>query len=162
MDFCITGILDNDHKGTTGRGTQHYMKISLDGVETTHTWFLMDVLEGKVKPNDFSKEYHDWVSSKQKEQQALEAQQKAQAKADREKSITVSDSLLSAVEAAIENPANSKALGEFQAGKERAINSVVGFVIKQIKERGETPPDALAILTAIKKTIGGLHDRTTI
>ena len=45
--MIFSGIVDNDHKGETGRGTIHWVEVTENGQTTRYEYGLLEVLSGK-------------------------------------------------------------------------------------------------------------------
>ena len=151
----VTGILDNDGKGLLG-GTQHWLEIRVtENGETKvdrHEYSIADVYSRKFSPAEIMKPYRERQSAYDRELDAQEKAQKANAKAARKDSVKSNPELDEILDASI--AANPKAIAEFRSGKEKALNAVVGFVMKAIKERSIQVADpAFTVNTLLKQKL---------
>lgn len=147
---AVRGVVDCDAKGTTSRGTVFYLEVTVDGVTTRYEWGLLEELNGGFKPDEVLKPYREAVK-KHAEQQAEEDAAAKKAKlAERESEIKVDQQLIDFVDQVISQ--EQKAVEEVRSGKEKALNSLVGKVIGQVKKAGGSP-DAFAISKVLKQRI---------
>jgi Asp-tRNA(Asn)/Glu-tRNA(Gln) amidotransferase B subunit len=148
----VSGILDNDPKGKSGRGTQFWLEVTLAGVTTRYEYSLLDVIEKKFDPSSVIQAATKQIEAERKAQEEAEKAQKQVALQKREEAISVSSELSDILTAVI--AANPKPVSEYKSGKEKALNSLVGMVIKEVKAKGITVADgAFTITTLLKKSL---------
>jgi Asp-tRNA(Asn)/Glu-tRNA(Gln) amidotransferase B subunit len=146
-----TGILDNDPKGLTGRGTLFYMTVSLgDKTVEYHEWGLLNELAGKFSPALISKTYRDLNRKADLEDSEREAKQKQKAQEDRAAAVKDDPALLTLIDEATSS--ETKAIAEYLSGKEKALNAVVGKIIGLCKKQS-IQADAFKITTLLKKRL---------
>ena len=149
--YIVRGILDNDPKGTTGVGTIFWLKIFVDNeLQLFKSWGLLQELNGEVNPNDFITPYHATYKQHLVELAAKEEAEKNAALEARKASIQIDPALDALINEAIAS--DPKAVQQFKAGKEKALNALVGKVIGQLKKQDQSP-DAFAITTTMKKKL---------
>lgn len=154
MDSVNIGILDIDARGTTGIGTVYYMDVTLDGVTTRHQWGLLEQLSGAVKPSLWSQAALDKIQQAIDDRSTAEKQEKLDSMKKREDNVVVDDVLKRLVSAVCSDPLAHKAIAEYRAGKEKALNSLVGLVIKQIRaEQLSVTFDAFTINRALQTAL---------
>lgn len=150
----VTYIVDNDAKGKTGVGTIFGADVTVNGVTTLHQWSLMDWINNKVDPEAWFKPVVDAMRVERERDAQEKAENKACAQKEREASVVISNELAIIVNAVIFDPSSQKAITEYKQGKEKAINALVGKVIKTIKEQSlNIDPDAFVINRAIVKVL---------
>lgn len=148
----VTGILDNDPKGLSGRGTQFWLEVTLSGETTRYEYFLLDVIEKKFDPSSVIAVAVKQMEADRKAQEAAEKAQKQETLQKREESITVSSELTEILSKVIAE--NERTVNEYKSGKEKAINSLVGMVIREVKARRiEVADGAFTITTLLKKSL---------
>lgn len=149
----LHGIVDNDPKGSSGRGTIHYMKISVDGALKEYVeWGLLEELNGTFDPESMTKKYTDAYKAFLDEQANREREEKKAALETRTASIKIDDALNKIMDDVIAS--ETKAVAEYKAGKEKALNSLVGKVIGQIrKNKLSVEADAFGITTTLKQKL---------
>jgi Asp-tRNA(Asn)/Glu-tRNA(Gln) amidotransferase B subunit len=148
----VGGILDNDPKGKSGRGTQFWLEVTVNGEFNRYEYFLLDVLEKKFDPSSVIDAARKAMAEERKEQEQAEKAMKQAALQKREESVTVSDDLADILKTIIAS--NPRPVAEYQSGKEKALNSLVGLVIKEVKARGISVSDgAFTITTLLKKSL---------
>lgn len=141
-------IVNNDSKGTTGVGTIHGMDVTVDGITTTHTWSLMEELQGKVDIKGWEQPAIDAIRTEREAERCQEIAQKQEQKDARRSAVTADPVLLQMIETVLVDPSSTKAIDEYRQGKEKALNALVGKVMKLAKQhRHET--DAFAVNTLI-------------
>lgn len=152
MRYSITtGVLDNDPKGLTGRGTLFYMTVSLgDKTFEYHEWGLLNELAGKFSPASISKTYRDLNRKADLEDSEREAKQKQKAQEDRAAAVKDDPALLALIEQVI--TVETKAISQYREGKEKALNAVVGKIIGLCKQQS-IEADAFKITTLLKKQV---------
>ena len=154
MNLAITyGILDNDPRGESGRGTIHYVKVSVDGIWKEYVmWGLLEELNGTFNPESVTKKYTDLRDAELAAAAAREKQEKEEAKAARLEAVQVDDVLDKLIDEVIAS--EEKAVAEFKAGKDKALNALVGKVIGQIrKNQLSVQTDAFGITATLKKKL---------
>ena len=151
-----TGILDIDPKGTTGRGTQFWLEINVieDNKTSTerHEYFLLDILEKKFDIDSIKRPYleRQRIYDQELDKQAKNA--KLAAETERKESIKSNPELDTILDSAI--LANEKSVNEFRSGKEKALNAIVGFVMKEIKSKNIHIVDpAFTVSTLLKQRL---------
>lgn len=148
----VGGILDNDPKGKSGRGTQFWLEVTIDGKLSRYEYFLLDVIEKKFDPSSVIAEAVKHIEAERKAQEQAEKAQKQAALQKREEAVVVSDALSAILKTVIAN--NPRPVTEYQSGKEKALNSLVGMVIKEVKAQGISVEDgAFTITTLLKKSL---------
>lgn len=154
MNSVKTGIVSNDHNGFSGRGTRYFMDVTLNGETTRHEWDLMDEIEKKVNPEDWSREAYVRINEAAEGRKQSELKVKADELANREFSLVIDPMLATLVKAVVDDESSIKAIGEFNNGKEKALNSLVGSVIKLIRSQRMTVNfDAFAINRALQRAL---------
>ena len=155
MYSLCTGILDNDHEGKTGRGTIFYLEITrgLEIIER-HEYGLLEVVEGRFDRNAITEKYR--MANKAAE---VETRAKTDAKAVAEKqsrmdSLADDPKLLALVKEAVE--ANPKVVEQIQAGKEKAGNTLVGWVMTASKAEGKNGTNPAHVASILKKYLAEL------
>lgn len=146
-----TRILDNDHKGESGRGTKYQLEISVksgaDQYHETHDYFLKDLIEGSINLDQIKRPFKE-QQRQFDDQQAQQSKQikdnEAQERKDSVKSTPELDQLL---DEAIS--ANSRACLEYKDGKEKSINVIIGYVMKEIKKRNIKVNDAAFVVSTL-------------
>lgn len=147
-------VIDNDHNGKTGRGSLFGLDVMVNGVTTTHKWFLLDSIEGKINIKKLTDEASKLIAAEQQEREAATQQQKQSELKAREAKVVVSDALSTVVAQVIGDVSYTKSIKEFKGGKEKALNSLVGGVIKLIREQQlNIAADAFAINIALKQAL---------
>lgn len=175
-----TGILDSDGKGKSGRGTIYWTEVrdkSLpwdqwenrdihNTIQTTEQGFvlvsanpplverfeygLLDILEKKFDLKAAIAQYEAENTVLEHQAQAAEAAEKKAKREEREASVKsdpVMDAILDTVIAQ-----GTKAVTEYKAGKEKALNALVGMVIGQLKKQG-LDADAFTINRLLRQKI---------
>jgi len=133
MNQYVTGVLDNDAKGTTGVGTIFFVDVTLDGIKTRHTWGLVEQIQGKFDLDAVVAPVRERLKAAASAQKAAEEQAKKEKMEQREASVVVDDVLASLVKTVLNDSGSAKAISEYKSGKEKALNALVGSVIKQIR-----------------------------
>ena len=151
-----TGILNNDPKGETGRGTQHWFEIHVvkDGKTSTerHEYFIMDVIEKKFDVESIKRPYLEKQRAYDQDLDKHQKEAKQAAEVERKESVKSNPELDEIIDAAI--LANEKSVAEFRGGKEKALNAIVGFVMKEIKSRSIVVVDpAFTVSTLLKQRL---------
>ena len=147
------GILDNDHKGESGRGTLFYLDVTVGGKTTHYEYRLLDWLEGKFDRETVLRPAREENARLIKEQDAKDKIAKKEEFEQRHAKVLISPALDTIIDTVIIR--NSKAVSEYQSGKDKALNSLVGMVIKETKNRF----DAFSITTALKNKLDGQRTR---
>lgn len=155
MKYTIaSGIADSDPDGDAGRGSIFWLEIRETGdiVVERRLYGLLDVIEGKIDLDSIKRPY---LEANKKLVEELAEKEAAAKKAEMEKrveSVKIDPALEAIMDAAI--AANAKAITEYKAGKEKALNSVVGAVIKEAKAKKISVADgAFGITTTLKKKL---------
>lgn len=152
MTSITSGILDGDAKGLSGRGTKFWLEIELNGTLNRYEYHLLDVIEKIFDPEPL---IQTALAEIKAERDRVDAAEKAQKKIEleaRKESVVADPALLKILDEAIAQ--NSKAIAEFKAGKEKALNSVVGAVIKKVREQNMNVVDgAFGITTLLKERL---------
>jgi aspartyl-tRNA(Asn)/glutamyl-tRNA(Gln) amidotransferase subunit B len=147
-----SGILDGDAKGLSGRGTKFWLEIELNGTLNRYEYHLLDVLEKIFDPNPLIDEALAEIKAERDRADAAEKAQKKIELEARKESVVADPELLKILDEAIAQ--NPKAIAEFKAGKEKALNSVVGAVIKKVREQNMNVVDgAFGITTLLKERL---------
>lgn len=151
------GIADNDHKGLSGgRGTKFWLRIEVhdsgEYEKVEYEYFLLDLIEGKFDKEAICKPYRDrqqkWIDE---QDQALKEQKDKEMQL-RKDSVKTDPQLEAILDQAIS--ANPKAIAEFKGGKEKALNAVVGSVMKELKTKNIQIVDAaFTVNTLLKQRI---------
>lgn len=148
--MIASGIVDNDPKG--GRGTRFWMTVTV-GEKTDHyEYTLLDELEGKFNREAIIKPAREEAARLRKELESKEAAEKKAALEQRQAAVSIDPALDTIIDTVISN--NSKVVSEYQSGKDKALNSLVGMVIKEVKQKNLPVVDAFTITTALKKKLG--------
>ena len=126
----IHGILDNDAKGIVGKGTLFWMEVTVAGVVTRYEWGLLEELDGRF--NRAEKTAPFYVALKA-EKQATELSAKAEKQASQaaRTDVPISAVVRSTIEALI--LAEPKFVADIKAGKEKALNGLIGRAMAQLK-----------------------------
>lgn len=150
----ISGVLDPDSKGLTGRGTKFWMDIRENGTMIERLeWFLMDEIHGMVDVEAFKRPYIEANKKGEKLALAVKQEEKKAQLEERQAAVYSNPALDTIINTVTSN--NSKVVGEYQSGKDKALNSLVGMVIKEVKAQGlEIPDGAFTITTLLKKKFG--------
>lgn len=153
----ISGILHNDPKGLTGRGTQHWFEVRVleNDKETIdrYEYFLLDVLENKIDLSEIKRPYLERQRAYDKDEENKSKELKVKEEAKRKDSVKSDPELDLILDAAV--IANPKAVEEFKSGKEKALNAIVGFVMKEIKAKNMPVVDpAFTVSTLLKQKLG--------
>lgn len=148
------GIIDNDPKGETGRGTKFYMEISVIelGAEPTkerHEYFLLDLLENKIDLAEIKRPYLERQAKFDVEQSNLEKKRKQEEKQQRNDSVQSTPELEKLIDDAIKT--FPKAISEYKSGKEKALNVIIGSIMKEIKTKNIRVLDAAFTVTTLLK-----------
>jgi len=146
----VRGIKDNDPKGTTGRGTLHYMRIQRGDQVEEHIWGLLDELEGRFDPQAILRPLLEERSRAAAEAAAREEQRKAEQLKARAAAVQEDPALASIIDQVLAT--GSKAVEEFRAGKEKALNALVGQVLGLSKARN-LQTDAFAVRQLLARRI---------
>lgn len=151
MSFSYTtGVVDNDADGTTGVGTIFYVDITIDDVTKRHTWGLLDQLQGKFNYRDLIRPYVETENKKKVEADAKVAEQKKIEAEHRKKSIVEDPAIVAIIKDVLASEV--KSVEQFKAGKEKALNALVGKVIGKGKSIGVTV-DAFNITHLLKQKL---------
>ena len=138
MYSIISGVLDNDVKGLLGRGTQFWLEVRgglepktpPDMVVIRHEFDLFDELEGKFDRRAIAAPY--LAANKIEDQKAGEV---ADAEKKRVKEVAVAMRTAVGLKPELHAimlevvAAEPKAIAEYRAGKEKALNALVGKII---------------------------------
>lgn len=152
MTSITSGILDGDAKGLSGRGTKFWLEIELSGMLNRYEYHLLDVLEKIFDPEPLIQKALAEIKAERDRADAAEKAQKKIELEARKESVVADPALLKILDEAIAQ--NSKAIAEFKAGKEKALNSVVGAVIKKVREQNMNVVDgAFGITTLLKERL---------
>jgi len=148
------GILDNDPKGKSGRGTKFYMDIKVtergkEPVNERYEYFLLDVIEKKIDLVAIRKPYFERQRAFDDEQERQEKDRKNQEKQQRSDAVKSNPELDAIIDVAIAG--HPKAVAEFKSGKEKALNAIVGFIMKEIKAKNIEVVDAAFTINALLK-----------
>ena len=147
-----SSILDNDPEGKSGRGTRFWLEVTINGNLSRYEYFLLDVIEKKFDLSSVISEALKHIEAERKAQEQAEKEQKQTVLQNREESVVISDALDAVLKSVIAN--NPRAVAEYQSGKEKALNSLVGLVIKEVKCKGISVEDgAFTITTLLKKSL---------
>lgn len=153
MDSFVTGVLDGDPKGTTGIGTIFFVDVTLDEVTTRHTWGLIEEIQGKFNFDSVVHLVRERLKAASDKVKAAEVHTKKVLSEQREAGVVVNDTLANLVKAVLAE--NEPVVAEFKSGKDKALHSLVGRVIKQIKVQQLTVDfDAFTINRAIQQQLG--------
>lgn len=129
MYTFLSGVVDNDHKGESGVGTIFCLKIfNEDVLEAKHEYGLLDLINNKFDPIEVKKPYQ-----KLNELEEREIKAKAVSLPPLKKIITNPDGL-AIIESIVST--NTKAIVEIKAGKEKALNNLVGKILAAAKQAG--------------------------
>lgn len=152
MNLVIAhGVVDNDPKGTTGVGTIFWLEIRVDAeVKERHEYGLLEQLDGRFNVAAITKPYIVARDIALEEQAAKEAEEKRAEKEARAASVKIDDTLQQLIDEVIAG--DPKAVEQFKAGKEKALNALVGKVIGELKKQGQEA-NAFAITTTMKKKL---------
>lgn len=146
-----TGVLDNDPKGLTGRGTVFWMVIERAGkLIEAHEWGLLDQIAGLFKPNEITKKYKELNLELDRKEAEKEAAWKALEATRRALQVKEDPQLLALIDETISS--ETKAITEYLSGKEKALNAVVGKIIGLCKKQS-VQADAFKITTLLKKRL---------
>lgn len=148
---AIQGIKDNDAKGETGRGTLFFLRIEHGDQVTEHEWGLLDELAGRFDPAAVLKPYRELQVKAEAEAAAREADRKVEQLKAREATVKEDPILMVIIDEVLSDGA--KAVEEFKAGKEKALNSLIGKVIGAAKGKG-FQPDAFTVHRLLERRIG--------
>ena len=151
LNSITTGIVDNDPRGLSTRGTKFWLEIVLNGVKTRHEYFLLDLLEKKFDLDAVLAEVRKQMDASRQQQEEVAAQAKKDELAKRAESVSCPPELQEIIHAVVAN--NAKAVSEYRSGKDKALNSLVGLVIKESKSRRLETIDAFTITTLLKKSL---------
>lgn len=133
----IYGILDNDPKGFTGCGTIYYAKGLLAHKEVSIQWSLLDEVHNTSAYQawcDFKTTYVNKCQSILKEEKARLKAEKEQKLNDRLENVSVSDRTLVIIKSTIQQEV--ELVNQYKQGKDKALNSLIGKIIKQVKSEG--------------------------
>lgn len=150
-----TKILDNDHKGTTGKGTKFELRI-VDGKEShVYEYYLMDLINKSFDIDAITKPLKEKAKAEEAEMIEQQKNKKIEEKKQRENDIEKpSKELEDLLAEAISN--NTKAVEEFKGGKEKSLNAIVGYCLKNAKERSINIKDgAFTVSVLLKEKIKG-------
>lgn len=163
MRFSIVrGVVDNDHKGNTSRGTIFYMEISeskrsaANTYETTiiarYEWGLIEELAGKFDPAAVAAPYYaDNKLEADETNDAIKDAKKTE-KQSRVDNVKADPKLIELINRVIAD--HPKVLAQFRAGKDRASNALVGVIISEMKATKELEcPNAAAIAILLKRCL---------
>lgn len=155
MHNLRTGVLDNDHEGKTGRGTIFYLEITrgLEIIER-HEYGLLEVVDGRFDRNAITEKYREADKAAEAEIRA-----KADAKAIAEKqsrmdSLPNDPKLLALVKEAVE--ANPGIIKQIHAGRDKASNTLVGWVMNKVKDEGKSNTNPAHVAVILKKFLADL------
>lgn len=151
MISISSGILDNDPKGRSGRGTKFWLEAGVVGEDVTRfEYHLLDLIDGTFNREAVLKPLLDRAEAARKAEEQRQAAEKKAALEKRQADVTINTKLEAIIDTVI--AMNQKAVDEFKSGKDKALNSLVGLVIKEAKVQ-QLVPDAFAITTAIKQKL---------
>lgn len=146
-------VIDVDAKGTSGRGTLFRMEITVyeNGQRhyEEHDYSLLDLIEKKVDLQAITAPFHERKRAYDRAQDEADKAEKKAAADERKQSVKADPALDEILTAAI--AANPKPVEEFRSGKEKALNAVVGFVMKEIKAKGIQVADAAFTVNTLLK-----------
>lgn len=145
----ISGVLDNDAKGTSGRGTRFWMEVrcaALDIVKR-YEYTLMDLLDKTFDRDKVLAEVRIYAAAEQKAADEQREQEKLAAINERKAAIVISEQLHAVIMAAIVK--NSKVLAEYKAGKNKALNALVGIIMIEARNK-RISADAFAVTNWLK------------
>lgn len=139
-----TRILDNDNKGKSGRGTKFRLEIKVleNNIENkiSHDYYLMDLLDGSFDVDKVKLPFIEKQKKFNEMQEKLIQEEKNKISQERLSSIESSSDLDAILDECISQ--NAKAISEYKSGKEKALNSIVGMVMKTIKSNNIKINDA--------------------
>lgn len=157
----IRGVVDVDAKGETGRGTIFYLEVREASCEPLrvierHEYGLLEELSGAFKPEEVTAKYRalnklDELSQTSRADAQREEQRAARA------ALAMAKSLDPQLEQHIEHMLTheTKVVAEYQAGKERALNVLVGQTLGVAKRRG-LQANAQQITAVLKERLATL------
>lgn len=148
----VRGVLDNDPKGLTGVGTIFYVDITVDGVTERHTWGLLDEIAGRFDVNKVLASVVQALKDEEARTEKDKADAKKAIKDAREAGVRIDPDLRIIIDHVLQE--DQKAVTEFKGGKEKALNSLVGKVIGQIKKQKlSLDTDAFTINRALREAM---------
>jgi hypothetical protein len=141
-----TGVVDSDHKGTTGRGTIFWMEILFGEERHYYEWGLLEELNGSFKPDEITKPFKVWAREQQKIQDDSERKTKEDALSKRKSEVSLPGSVIQVINQIVGD--NPDIVNQFKSGNVKALNSLVGKVIAITKKNG-IACDAFSISTYV-------------
>lgn len=132
----IFGILDNDPKGLTGRGTLMYLKACIDNIEYYKEWSVLDEIYNTDAYKEVCRIHSLYITRRDAYASELYEHLKTQddAKfAERKANSKVSDEVLTIIDECMTEHANL--VKQYKEGKEKALNSLVGKIIVKLKSK---------------------------
>lgn len=148
------GILDNDPKGKSGRGTVFWMEVIVDDQIKRYEWGLLEELRGEFSPEAAMKPARDEAARQATAAAEFKAAEKQAAQEERVAAIKSSPVLDEIIEFVVTS--EPKSVAEFKSGKDKALNALVGKVIGQIKAKkltAENTADAFAINQLLRQKL---------
>lgn len=147
-----SGVLDNDPKGHSGRGTKFWTIVKVGDAVHRYEYFLMDLLDGTFDLDAILEPLRTQDAKERQEKESRIAAEKKQHLESRQAAVSISPALDKIITDVIAN--NQKIVAEVRGGREKAINSLVGLVISEIKKQKLSDiGDAFAIMTALKQKL---------
>lgn len=148
MISITTGIIDIDAKGQNGRGTVYSMTVDAgDGKPVTYEYGLLEILNGSFNREAILAPLKKKADEIRAARESDEKTKKASALQDRVAAVGDDPTLIAIIKEIL--PAHGKAVAQFKVGNEKAINAIVGAIMKKHGQKY----DALVIITLLKKII---------
>lgn len=146
-----SGVLNNDTLGTTGVGTIHWLNVHLkDELIARHTYGLLSVLNETFNLDTILQEYRNENKILLQESEIRESE-KRKAHLIERKAKVIEDPVLMKIITEVAS-SQQKIISEFNSGKEKALNAVIGMIIKRCKENN-IMPDVFNITMLLKEHI---------
>lgn len=133
----LWGVLDNDPKGKSGRGTLFYAKGTVNHIAFYAEWGLLDEINRTADYLYWTSIREDYLSHcagilcTETQRLKQEKQDKLNARLD---AVSVSKNTLTIIEQVLST--SDDLISQYKEGKEKALNSLIGKVIKQVKSAG--------------------------
>lgn len=144
-------IIDNDPKGSNGRGTVFGMTITVKIGETEEVhefeYSMLDCARKIFNPEAVRKPFIDRQRAYEKALEDEDRVRKQAAKETRAANVTIDSRLEGIIKDVVE--AEAKAMLEYQNGNAKALNAVVGKVMAAAKSKSMAV-DAFSIMTYLK------------
>jgi Asp-tRNA(Asn)/Glu-tRNA(Gln) amidotransferase B subunit len=130
-DFIRSGTLDNDVKGETGRGTIHWLEVTIDGATTRYEYGLLELLNGTFDYDNIVSRALSIIRDKLKEHESLMHDKKIEKLKDRKESVKLNQPVIEIISSIVGG--NEKVVREFFDGKEKSLNYLLGLILKECK-----------------------------